>query len=65
MFLGFRIGKRCRRITLCYFSFQKLVVTILKITLVCELRLAGFWIGGFGLGENMDERSALLTAITV
>lgn len=42
-----------------------LVVTILNISMVCELRFAGFWIGGFGLGENMDERSALLTAITV
>ncbi|XAR57531.1 tRNA-guanine(34) transglycosylase [Bertholletia excelsa] len=25
---------------------------------------AGFWIGGFGLGESMDERSALLNAVT-
>lgn len=25
----------------------------------------GYWIGGFGLGENMDERPALLNAVTV
>ena len=25
----------------------------------------GFWIGGFGLGENVEERSALLNAVTV
>lgn len=26
---------------------------------------SGFHIGGFGLGESMDERSALLNAVTV
>lgn len=31
---------------------------------VSRRNVSGFWIGGFGLGENMDERSALLTAIT-
>lgn len=40
-------------------------VNMLNIIIICALRLAGFWIGGFGLGESMDERSALLTAITV
>lgn len=29
------------------------------------LYYAGFCLGGFGLGESMDERPALLTAITV
>lgn len=27
--------------------------------------LAGYWIGGFGLGESMDERPALLDAVMV
>ncbi|KAI5670040.1 hypothetical protein M9H77_19893 [Catharanthus roseus] len=31
---------------------------------VSRRNVSGFWIGGFGLGESMDERSALLTAIT-
>ena len=26
---------------------------------------AGYWIGGFGLGEGIDERPALLRAIVV
>lgn len=26
---------------------------------------AGYWIGGFGLGEGIDERPALLSAIIV
>ncbi|CAL8107218.1 unnamed protein product [Prunus armeniaca] len=26
--------------------------------------LSGYWIGGFGLGESMDERPALLNAVT-
>ena len=26
---------------------------------------SGFWIGGFGLGEGMEERPALLNAVTV
>lgn len=26
---------------------------------------AGYWIGGFGLGESMDERPALLNAVAV
>lgn len=25
----------------------------------------GYWIGGFGLGENIEERPALLAAVTV
>lgn len=25
----------------------------------------GFWIGGFGLGENMEERPSLLNAVIV
>lgn len=27
--------------------------------------IAGYWIGGFGLGESMDERPSLLNAVTV
>ncbi|GAV64514.1 TGT domain-containing protein [Cephalotus follicularis] len=27
--------------------------------------VSGYWIGGFGLGESMDERPALLNAVTV
>lgn len=26
---------------------------------------AGYWIGGFGLGESMEERPSLLNAVTV
>jgi len=26
---------------------------------------AGYWIGGFGLGEGIEERGALLSAVTV
>lgn len=26
---------------------------------------AGYWIGGFGLGETMDERPALLCVVSV
>lgn len=26
---------------------------------------AGYWIGGFGLGERIDERPALLSTIVV
>ncbi|XP_043718658.1 queuine tRNA-ribosyltransferase accessory subunit 2-like isoform X1 [Telopea speciosissima] len=31
---------------------------------VVRRNVSGFWIGGFGLGESMDERSALLNAVT-
>jgi hypothetical protein len=30
-----------------------------------KISYAGYWIGGFGLGESMDERPALLNAVTV
>jgi len=29
------------------------------------LLYAGYWIGGFGLGERIDERPALLSCVTV
>lgn len=32
---------------------------------VARRNVSGYWIGGFGLGESMDERAALLTAVTV
>ncbi|CAL0314715.1 unnamed protein product [Lupinus luteus] len=31
---------------------------------VAKRNVSGYWIGGFGLGESMDERPALLSAIT-
>ncbi|XP_027118055.1 uncharacterized protein [Coffea arabica] len=31
---------------------------------VAQRNVSGYWIGGFGLGESMDERAALLTAVT-
>ncbi|KAG9457012.1 hypothetical protein H6P81_001520 [Aristolochia fimbriata] len=31
---------------------------------VAKRHVAGFWIGGFGLGESMDEQPALLSAVT-
>ncbi|KAB1210932.1 Queuine tRNA-ribosyltransferase subunit QTRTD1 [Morella rubra] len=31
---------------------------------VARRNVSGFWIGGFGLGENMDERPALLNSVT-
>ncbi|KAA8538758.1 hypothetical protein F0562_028346 [Nyssa sinensis] len=31
---------------------------------VVRRSVSGFWIGGFGLGESMDERFTLLTAVT-
>lgn len=33
--------------------------------LIDQTAYAGYWIGGFGLGECMDERPALLNAVTV
>ncbi|WOL00891.1 queuine tRNA-ribosyltransferase accessory subunit-like isoform X1 [Canna indica] len=33
-------------------------------TEVARRNVSGFWIGGFGLGENIEERSALLNAVT-
>ncbi|XP_039125209.1 queuine tRNA-ribosyltransferase accessory subunit 2-like [Dioscorea cayenensis subsp. rotundata] len=32
-------------------------------TEVSKRNVAGFWIGGFGLGENMEERPSLLNAV--
>ncbi|XP_068653296.1 uncharacterized protein [Aristolochia californica] len=31
---------------------------------VTKRKVSGYWIGGFGLGEDMDERDALLNAVT-
>lgn len=31
---------------------------------VAERNVSGYWIGGFGLGESMEERPALLNAVT-
>ncbi|XP_019195906.1 PREDICTED: queuine tRNA-ribosyltransferase accessory subunit 2-like [Ipomoea nil] len=31
---------------------------------VAKRNVSGYWIGGFGLGESMDERTALLSAVT-
>lgn len=31
----------------------------------CHIFYLGFWIGGFGLGESIEERPALLHAVTV
>ncbi|XP_059649540.1 uncharacterized protein LOC132295322 isoform X3 [Cornus florida] len=31
---------------------------------VVRRNVSGYWIGGFGLGESMDERTALLNAVT-
>ncbi|XP_048331361.2 uncharacterized protein LOC107421443 isoform X3 [Ziziphus jujuba] len=31
---------------------------------VARRNVSGYWIGGFGLGESMDERPALLNAVT-
>ncbi|KAF9608559.1 hypothetical protein IFM89_009925 [Coptis chinensis] len=31
---------------------------------VARRHVSGYWIGGFGLGESTEERSALLTAVT-
>lgn len=31
---------------------------------VVKRNVSGYWIGGFGLGESMDERPALLSAVT-
>ncbi|THU55682.1 hypothetical protein C4D60_Mb11t09150 [Musa balbisiana] len=31
---------------------------------VATRNVSGFWIGGFGLGENVEERSALLNVVT-
>ncbi|XP_077249716.1 uncharacterized protein LOC143889411 [Tasmannia lanceolata] len=31
---------------------------------VARRNVSGYWIGGFGLGENMDERPALLSVVT-
>lgn len=31
----------------------------------CHMFDLGFWIGGFGLGESIEERPALLCAVTV
>ncbi|XP_057501819.1 uncharacterized protein LOC130785684 [Actinidia eriantha] len=31
---------------------------------VAKRNVSGYWIGGFGLGESMDERSTLLNAVT-
>ncbi|XP_078170282.1 uncharacterized protein LOC144564557 isoform X1 [Carex rostrata] len=33
-------------------------------TEVSMRNVSGFWLGGFGLGENIEERSALLDAVT-
>lgn len=33
-------------------------------TAVASRNVSGFWIGGFGLGENMEERPALLNVVT-
>ncbi|KAH7568297.1 hypothetical protein JRO89_XS07G0273000 [Xanthoceras sorbifolium] len=32
---------------------------------VAKRNVSGYWIGGFGLGESMDERPPLLNAVTV
>ncbi|XP_022718358.1 queuine tRNA-ribosyltransferase accessory subunit 2-like isoform X1 [Durio zibethinus] len=32
---------------------------------VARRNVSGYWVGGFGLGETMDERPALLNAVTV
>ncbi|EEF35976.1 queuine tRNA-ribosyltransferase, putative [Ricinus communis] len=34
------------------------------ISLSPKIAFAGYWIGGFGLGESMDERPALLDAVS-
>ncbi|KAK1276766.1 hypothetical protein QJS04_geneDACA009901 [Acorus gramineus] len=34
-------------------------------TEVARRNVSGYWIGGFGLGENFEERPALLSAVTV
>ncbi|VFQ83981.1 unnamed protein product [Cuscuta campestris] len=31
---------------------------------VAKRNVSGYWIGGFGLGESMEERTALLSAVT-
>lgn len=39
-----------------------------QLSIVLEISTmlyAGYWIGGFGLGESMDDRPPLLNAVTV
>ena len=55
-------------------SFFILFMLYIYIYVVCRLKIifrklllyySGFHIGGFGLGESMDERPALLSAVIV
>ena len=45
--------------------FSRISLFDLPVKYLDALSWAGYWIGGFGLGESMDERPALLNAVTV
>lgn len=35
------------------------------LTLYSKIICVGYWLGGFGFGESMEERPSLLQAVTV